>query len=917
MVPNFALSLSFDGIALLRRSVSGWMQIEQLAFEDAALETKLTALRERAEALAADGAQVLLVLPNEQIRYLDLADPGGDDDARANAVRAALDGATPYAVDELSYDWSRRDDRLLAAAVAQETLDEAESFVRAHGFVPVAFTAIPGDEAFEGAVSFGAASGWTGAAPERLKTPIEVVPATAEAPWAGAARRPQPAPESEADGAADVAELVATPPVATDIDAEETPAEAEPQQAQPEAAISGEAEPEPVSAIASSEANEVPADRAETEADVPQEETASFGGGTFGPGGGARTPVEAPPLPEPRSTVPVAPAAPGPAQRPGAPSFSSIRASREAPSPAAAPSLTAAADGGPGRTPQLRAEAAPDSAAKAPGKKAPAAGGTASKPLRKNKKAAAAPAPEPADPGPAAPRKDALQVAAMRRNAGTDPGPATAQLAAAAAVDPEEERRRMTVFGARGQEIGGKPRFLGLMLTAALLLFLAAVAAWASVFLDEGISGLFRRDAAPTTIAETLPEGEAAEELADAEPEIGPEAVLDTAALTPAPAPEAPEAETAPEIEAAPAPVTIDETAAPEPALPSAEPLSPDEAATRYAATGIWQAAPTAPRMPGGSDVDDLYISSVDPAVGQFDAIALPAAPGLNDDIALEPMRLPPGPDERFDLDPRGLVRATPEGAISPDGHRVFTGPPPQRPPLREAAEDAPEAGEAETPQDSAALAAADALRAVRPQDRPEDLIEQTERASLGGISRSELADMRPVLRPESVTVQAEAARETLVAPVSEDIATAVEEALEAPEVPSGTAQAVASSLEPQTRPGNMSSLVQQAARRAPQQTQTATAAPVRVQPGPRVPQNANVAREATTANQINLRDMNLIGVFGSASNRRALVRLSNGRLQNVKVGDRLDGGRVAAIGEDELRLTKSGRNIVLRMPRG
>lgn len=171
------------------------------------------------------------------------------------------------------------------------------------------------------------------------------------------------------------------------------------------------------------------------------------------------------------------------------------------------------------------------------------------------------------------------------------------------------------------------------------------------------------------------------------------------------------------------------------------------------------------------------------------------------------------------------------------------------------------------------------------------------------------------MLRPAGVTARAEPAPE---APAAEDIATAVEEAL-ATDAPSGTAQAVASSLEPQTRPGNMSSLVQQAARRAPepQQTQTATAAPVRIQPGPRVPQNANVAREATTTNQLNLRDMNLIGVFGSASNRRALVRLSNGRLQNVKVGDRLDGGRVAAIGEDELRLTKSGRNIVLRMPRG
>ena len=98
------------------------------------------------------------------------------------------------------------------------------------------------------------------------------------------------------------------------------------------------------------------------------------------------------------------------------------------------------------------------------------------------------------------------------------------------------------------------------------------------------------------------------------------------------------------------------------------------------------------------------------------------------------------------------------------------------------------------------------------------------------------------------------------------------------------------------------------------EQVQTAA---VRRQAAPNIPQNANVARQATVRNQINLSRMNLIGVFGSPSNRRALVRLSNGRLQNVKVGDRLDGGRVAAIGEDQLRLTKGGRNIVLEMPNG
>ena len=66
----------------------------------------------------------------------------------------------------------------------------------------------------------------------------------------------------------------------------------------------------------------------------------------------------------------------------------------------------------------------------------------------------------------------------------------------------------------------------------------------------------------------------------------------------------------------------------------------------------------------------------------------------------------------------------------------------------------------------------------------------------------------------------------------------------------------------------------------------------------------------------MNLRDVNLLGVFGTSSNRRALVRLSNGRLQQVKVGDRFDGGQVVAIGASELHYVKSGRGFVLAMPK-
>ncbi|CAN0124951.1 unnamed protein product, partial [Chrysoparadoxa australica] len=65
------------------------------------------------------------------------------------------------------------------------------------------------------------------------------------------------------------------------------------------------------------------------------------------------------------------------------------------------------------------------------------------------------------------------------------------------------------------------------------------------------------------------------------------------------------------------------------------------------------------------------------------------------------------------------------------------------------------------------------------------------------------------------------------------------------------------------------------------------------------------------------LKKINLIGVYGTSDNRRALVRLANGKYQKVKVGDRLDGGQVTAIGEDALRYSKGSRNLTLQMPSG
>jgi hypothetical protein len=135
---------------------------------------------------------------------------------------------------------------------------------------------------------------------------------------------------------------------------------------------------------------------------------------------------------------------------------------------------------------------------------------------------------------------------------------------------------------------------------------------------------------------------------------------------------------------------------------------------------------------------------------------------------------------------------------------------------------------------------------------------------------------------------------------------------------------ATAQSARPDTRPRNFARIVRRAeSTPAPRDEvapaeETRVAAVASVAPrtvSPSVPSKASVARSATVKNAINLRQVNLIGVYGKPSSRRALIRLSNGRYQKVSVGDRIDGGRVSAIGNSELRYTKGGRNVVLQMP--
>ena len=127
MKPNFALNLTDDSIALLHRTARGWMEVGSTPLDAPDLGEALNYLRRSALGLAPHGIATKLVIPNSQILYLEVDAPGSDADYRRARILKALEGRTPYAVEDLVFDWSGRGPTLHVAVIARETLDEARS----------------------------------------------------------------------------------------------------------------------------------------------------------------------------------------------------------------------------------------------------------------------------------------------------------------------------------------------------------------------------------------------------------------------------------------------------------------------------------------------------------------------------------------------------------------------------------------------------------------------------------------------------------------------------------------------------------------------------------------------------------------------------------------------------------------------
>lgn len=509
--------------------------------------------------------------------------------------------------------------------------------------------------------------------------------------------------------------------------------------------------------------------------------------------------------------------------------------------------------------------------------------------------------------------------------------PAEAQAAATTTLRGRPEMRR------------GKPRYLGLVLTGLLLLALAIIGAWSSIALS-------RMNA----------------------PDISPlEAPVDQAALPPETAPEeATVADVSAADLAADHPTPDDEAAAdgevlatvPTEAVP--ETLAETGPAAPAADTG-----PVPVRLAG--EQDEIILSSNDAPPQSSDALTLPPAQASVDSLPAPAVPPPPfGTQYEFGAD--GLILPTPEGIVTPDGLRLVAGKPPKVPPPRPAAIAALAASSSNVPAAVPAVAADPRLQGFRPRPRPEGLrIPGADDAALDIPAEKRMTSLRPRARPAALAKEAAARAAQLSRQAAQDEAARAAAAAAslsataaqpgAATVPQGedaTAEAIASAAAIAPRAGPISPQAVTISRRPPQKPRdfnrrvqaavAAAAAPAprakpapevepeepqrsarSAEPGedeepvapaakaPKVPTKASVAKNATFANAINLGKTNLIGVYGTPSKRYALIRLGSGQYKKVRVGDRVDGGTVAAITESELRYKKGGRMVALAMPRG
>ncbi len=970
MTSRWGYDLDMSAIRLMRRDGKTWREIGAVKIDGPDIEDRLFAMSAHMDD---PSDPVMLFLPRDQILYMDV-DISTEDSVEVD-IHRALDGRTPYVLDELEIDWEMTaPGQARVAAIALETLDEAAAFAEARGLSIAGYSSLAARSDFPRPPDFGRPN-MMDDLDEPLTVPVVVddVP-----PGAG---DPEETVETASDEAVEVATDTVAPAVEDAIAEVEVTyvavASAEVPAAAVEDSVPDETEQDETAEDAANKVDQEAVSETETVADdEPVDEPAAMAdegletsAGTDADGETDDTEQadeesETEDEDDKTSTSP------------------DVVTSRLILTDVAEDDDTATADDDAAepvvsynfhtkretsRPPSTPVSFSPDAIGE------PVLKVDDPRPVMTVRPRSLAPL-DPGVPvsGPKAPPRVRTDIAAgtMRRQVASLTPPAAASVRAA-------------------PRAGGTIRTLAVLAVAFILTIGIATLVWSLLPLRPGEATV---PTVPRPVATDLgavtqvePEQQAAlvpepaeEPVVDAAPTVAatdpvtptapeersagtaaavPDAAVEnteTAALAPAPAEDAgPSVDTAPV--AAPVPdlpvpsvettvtdapsVTVEESEPTElaalshPVTASApkltkllrsgegRPLYDPQPPFAVAPDGL-SAIMTAAPFPGPDTDDDIaettndiYIASIEPSDLAFDAIALPAPGGLSGDRVPAVEATPPPPAEpetdvaaapaaaQDDLDAslRAAIDAAAELALA------------EADPAIEA-----EAEAVDEPGLPALTAFAQGLPERLPRGRPGGFVEEIERQQFNGLTRSELEGRRPSERPES----------------EQDVALREQDASA-----EASALAVPTSLSPRGRPDAFEAVVsaalvrQEAARltasldfETPNTSDAIEAALEQdIEPEPRaqdtprlaIPSNASVSRTATIEDAIRLNALNLVGVYGTPADRRALIRLPSGRYVKVKVGDRFDGGTVAQITDTQLHYRKGNQTVSLSLPRG
>ncbi|MFA8442330.1 MAG: hypothetical protein ACEPO0_10710 [Yoonia sp.] len=870
MITNFALSLSSSGLELLHRVPRGWRRVGHVDIASKTLDDDLKALREKALVIEPDGLRTKLVIPLDQIKYIAI---DGTLTTEAD-IHAALEGETPYALEDLVIDSEKFGGRTHVAAVARETLQEAEAFAAGHGFDPVAFVAVPEPFTFQKEVFFGPtdmARQVVGpdALIERDDLPVMIVGTRIKSRLLVMDTGQEAEEEAYKD---DLAALLA---------AEQSSAPDAAQVAKDAAAV--DVSPQVIWV-----------DQIPTEYHAPTQPT---------------------PLKDP--LIPANPVFASPAL------LDPIIAEHPliAPKPIMAPLVALSRRGamtGPKSPP-----VAPAAHRGLPPAPAQSADAPAPTPLPAAPVAQRIPAPEPTQNRnkPAlvaagiaagaliigglwwsqqgtqelAARPVAQQIETPERTPDT-PTTETAVTVAEPVLEVAPTIPDFEIAQLRAQDIDASPTpsFTAEAAADPLAVPTAVIAAPA----DAPLSPVQEPPAPP------------AEETAQAA--VGAP-VLRGQVLSPDEAARIYDAtgvwQRAPRFLAVPSgaiPLNFQSPAETAPPVRVTQPDVPLLDGLETDLSFIAPANPPAPDIVFARDENGFILATEDGTVTPEGAVVYAGLP----DLAITPR-----PElTQSDRDRMALLAPAPEGVI------VIAGRPDVVPALRPANAQLPDADEGPAGDDAVNAAVAEAATTETAPPLGGVGLSSLELQNSGTIALDTevveggaIIDLRPRLRPQGLTDGIDPGTPDIT-----DILAGIATEDATLRFDNSTALAVPLSLRPDVRPANFGTVV--AAARSQQQTQPAAAAAPVTAAAPVAPQNfapvpGGVARAATQEDAIRLRDINLIGVYGRPNARRALVRLSNGRYVRVEVGSALDGGQVTAIGDDALNYVKRGRTYAIELP--